>query len=143
MSESGIGLTLLDKARQACRSARLLLEIDDVGGACNRAYYAMFDAARAALLLSDENETLAAIGKSHQGLVTRFSNRLIRTGVFEKDLGRSLRRVQETRLAADYRADAVIRSDAEDAVAQAERFLDAVLETFGPERASDDDRPSS
>lgn len=43
---------LMAKAVRACASARALLDLDDVDGACNRAYYAMFDAARAALLAS-------------------------------------------------------------------------------------------
>ena len=41
---------LMAKARTACASARTLLDRQDTDGACNRAYYAMFDAARAALL---------------------------------------------------------------------------------------------
>ena len=44
---------LMDKAKRACASARALLDLDDVDGACNRAYYAMFDAARAALLATN------------------------------------------------------------------------------------------
>ena len=36
---------LMSKAGRACASARALLGLDDVDGACNRAYYAMFDAA--------------------------------------------------------------------------------------------------
>ncbi len=40
----------LAKAERALASARLLLADDDREGACNRAYYAMFDAAHAALL---------------------------------------------------------------------------------------------
>lgn len=35
---------LWDKANQAAASARLLLNAGDTSGACNRAYYAMFDA---------------------------------------------------------------------------------------------------
>lgn len=41
---------LIAKANRALASAKLLLDSGDVDGACNRAYYAMFDAARAALL---------------------------------------------------------------------------------------------
>ena len=43
---------LIGKAMQAAASARLLLASGDADGACNRAYYAMFDAARAAILAS-------------------------------------------------------------------------------------------
>jgi uncharacterized protein (UPF0332 family) len=35
----------MSKAARAVASARLLLDHGDVDGACNRAYYAMFDAA--------------------------------------------------------------------------------------------------
>jgi hypothetical protein len=37
------------KARVAAHSAQLLLDAGDADGACNRAYYAMFDAAPSAL----------------------------------------------------------------------------------------------
>jgi uncharacterized protein (UPF0332 family) len=47
---SGEIIELMDKARRAATSARLLLDMGDLDGACSRAYYAMFDAARAALL---------------------------------------------------------------------------------------------
>jgi uncharacterized protein (UPF0332 family) len=40
---------LLKRARQAAQSARTLLESGDPNGAVNRAYYAMFYAAHAAL----------------------------------------------------------------------------------------------
>jgi uncharacterized protein (UPF0332 family) len=43
---------LMMKAETALSSARALLDIGDVDGAVNRAYYAMFDAARAALMKS-------------------------------------------------------------------------------------------
>jgi uncharacterized protein (UPF0332 family) len=36
---------LIEKASRAVRSAKILFEARDVDGACNRAYYAMFDAA--------------------------------------------------------------------------------------------------
>ena len=38
---------LFGKALIAASSAQILLDAGDVDGACNRAYYAMFDAARA------------------------------------------------------------------------------------------------
>jgi hypothetical protein len=41
---------LMEKANRVVASAKLLLDAGDVDGACNRAYYAMFDAARAALI---------------------------------------------------------------------------------------------
>ena len=49
--------SLMAKAAQAVASARVLLETNDADGATNRAYYAMFDAAQAALLSSKEVKT--------------------------------------------------------------------------------------
>ena len=43
---------LMAKSQRALASAQKLLEDNDGDGACNRAHYAMFDAARAALTLS-------------------------------------------------------------------------------------------
>jgi uncharacterized protein (UPF0332 family) len=40
---------VMDKAFKALASARILLDAGDTDGAANRAYYAMFDAAIAAL----------------------------------------------------------------------------------------------
>ena len=50
-------LELMAKARRAQVSAQRLLEDNDSDGACNRAYYAMFDAARAALIASNFHES--------------------------------------------------------------------------------------
>ncbi|OZB32613.1 MAG: DNA-binding protein, partial [Ferrovum sp. 34-44-207] len=43
--------TVLDKADRAISSAEVLLLDGDAEGASNRSYYAMFNAARAALIL--------------------------------------------------------------------------------------------
>jgi hypothetical protein len=43
MSQSTASEALMAKADRACASARALLDLSDVDGACNRAYYAMFE----------------------------------------------------------------------------------------------------
>ena len=58
------GQELLVKADRALASAKLLLDSGDVDGACNRAYYPMFDAARAALL-SIEAPVPAEVARTH------------------------------------------------------------------------------
>ncbi|MHB8253387.1 MAG: HEPN domain-containing protein [Acidiferrobacter sp.] len=59
---------LMAKARQAAASAKVLLDTGDADGACNRAYYAMFDAARAALMASGA-PTEPEIARTHSGLI--------------------------------------------------------------------------
>ncbi|WP_437559140.1 HEPN domain-containing protein [Acidithiobacillus sulfuriphilus] len=120
---------LMSKAVRACASARALLDLDDVDGACNRAYYAMFDAARAALLASGA-PVQPDIGKTHSGLIAAFSLHLVKNGPVPKELGRLLKRAEEIRLVADYKGDSVEFDDAREMVEQAEVFVDAMRTHF-------------
>jgi uncharacterized protein (UPF0332 family) len=115
----------MGKARQACSSARVLLNTGDVDGACNRAYYAMFDAARAALLASHA-PVGPELGKTHSGLIAAFSLHLVKNGPLTKDIGRLLNRGEEVRLVADYNGDSVTQTDAERQVAEAELFVNTI-----------------
>ena len=94
---------LWTKSRGAARSARLLLEAGDPDGAVNRAYYAMFGAARAAL--STVRSALAH-SKKHSTIVRRFDRHLVAERGFDRALGRGfLNRQRHARWVADY-ADA-------------------------------------
>ena len=79
----------LRKARRAITSARLLLADDDREGACNRAYYAKYYAAHAALLDADSSLNPAST-KTHRGLIAAFGEQLIKTGRLSAEIGRSL-----------------------------------------------------
>ncbi|WPL16530.1 HEPN domain protein [Thiorhodovibrio winogradskyi] len=87
----------LSKARRALASACLLLADGDTEGACNRAYYAMFDAAHAALLHADPGLNPATT-KTHRGLIAAFGEQLVMTGLIPADLGRSINQVERIRL---------------------------------------------
>lgn len=77
---------LMAKADTACSSARALLDLGDVDGAANRADYAMFDAARAALLASGASVE-PNIGRTHSGLIGAFGNFLVKNGPVSKGCG--------------------------------------------------------
>lgn len=129
MSQPKACALLMAKATQAAASARVLLELGDVDGACNRAYYAMFDAAQAALLASGVPAP-EALGKTHRGLINTFSAYLVKDGPVNKELGRQLKRAEEMRLVADYNGVSVQRSDAAELVKQAELFVQAMQDLF-------------
>lgn len=116
---------LMTKASRALASAKLLLDSGDVDGACNRAYYAMFDAARAALL-STSAPVPAEIARTHSGLITAFSLHLVKPGLVAVEHGRSLNKVEDLRLIADYKGDPVTLENAAWALEQSEKFLAAV-----------------
>ena len=118
---------VMAKAAQAAASARVLLDTGDADGACNRAYYAMFDAARAALLASGHG-----VGKTHRGLLNAFSDRLVKNGPLPKEMGRLLKQAETFRYVADYEGDPVQLSDAREMVGQAETFIAAVRARFFP-----------
>ena len=116
---------LMAKASRALASAKLLLDSGDVDGACNRAYYAMFDAARAALL-SIQAPVPTEVARTHSGLITAFSLHLVKTGLVAVEHGRSLNKVEDLRLIADYKGDPLTLENAAWALEQAEKFLAAV-----------------
>ncbi len=125
---------MMDKAERAEVSARLLLDAGDTDGASNRAYYAMFDAARAALLASGSD-----VGKTHKGVLDAFSDRLIKNGPLPREMGRLLKYAETFRYVADYEGDPVKLSDAQEMVEQAETFVAAMRAEFVPEERNDDD----
>ena len=100
--------------------------------ACNRAYYAMYDAARAALLASG-SPVEPEIAKTHSGLISAFSLHLVKTGRVPVALGKTLNKAEELRLVADYKGDPIEREDAAWAVSQAQTFVQAMQTTFMPE----------
>ena len=67
------------KAERALDEARLLLLVEKTEGACSRAYYAMHDAAHAALLATGF-ESPDAIIKTHHSLIAEFGKKLVLGG---------------------------------------------------------------
>lgn len=115
----------MTKAERALASARLLLESGDMDGACNRVYYAMFDAAKAALMATDAPpETIDA--KTHSGLIAAFSLHVVKRGLVVAEHGRALNRLHELRMIADYRGDGVEEVQVRQAIADATAFVAAI-----------------
>lgn len=113
------------KAARALDEARVLLREAKTEGACSRAYYAMRDAAHAALYATGHEATDALI-KTHHSLVAAFGKELVLGGQIDAEFGRAFNKVQDTRQLADYSADPPPLADATWAVDQAEAFIAAV-----------------
>ena len=118
------------KAERAAASVKVLLDAGDADGACNRAYYAMYDAARAALLAAGAPVVEAEITRAHGGLISAFSLHPVKPGRVPLELGRALNRVEEIRLIADYKGDAVDAEQAGWAVDQASAFVKTMRASF-------------
>jgi len=118
------------KAERALNEARLLLREQTTEGACSRAYYAMHDAAHAALIAIG-HETPDAPIKTHHTLVAAFGKHVVQGGHVDVALGRAFNKVQDTRQLADYSAEPPALADAAWAVEQAEAFVAAMRARFG------------
>ena len=120
---------LMTKAQRALASAHTLLADGDNDGACNRAYYAMFDAARAALIAS-KAPAPPEIAKTHSGLISAFSLHLVKSGRFPVELGKSFNKVEDLRLVADYKGDPIEAAEAKWAVEQSQQFVAQIVTSF-------------
>jgi uncharacterized protein (UPF0332 family) len=121
----------LEKAKRALSAAQILLDADNPEGACNRAYYAMFDAAHAALLAAGVSTGQTSI-KTHAGLIGAFGKHLVQSGLIDAAYGRSLNQIHHLRQLADYTGDPVSAADAAWAFEQAQAFVAAIKTQFLP-----------
>ncbi len=112
----------LQKADISLKSARILLEAGDADGACSRAYYAIYDAARACLAWAGVAPERGEF-KTHNGLITAFGLHLVKPGLFPVEVGKALQNVQTLRQIADYEATPVPHDKAAQALAAAGIFV--------------------
>ena len=111
----------LESAKARLAEGRDLLRSRGYPGAINRAYYAIFTAARALLALKEIDS------KTHQAAFLLFQKHYVKTGLFPRELAELAKRAKGIREAADY--DDYVKVPAADArreVAAAAKFVAAV-----------------
>jgi uncharacterized protein (UPF0332 family) len=119
----------LSKAQTSLVAARLLLKEGLESDACSRAYYAMFDAARAALAASDAPVS-AKKARTHSGAISAFNLYLIKTEILPAVHGPRLSQAHQARLMADYQGDSVAAEEASAIVGWASELIDSVKTAF-------------
>ena len=110
----------MKRSRQELEAARLLASSGFSVQAVSRAYYAAFYAAEEALLALGETRS------KHSGVVAAFESRIVREGGIDPAIGRLLRSLFRRRNEADYGAVPASQREAEQAIGDAERVVDAV-----------------
>ena len=109
---------LLEKADRYLRSAELLLKDGDFDSCVSRCYYAMFFMAEAALL----TKNLSA--SSHKGVISLFGEHFVKTGIFDRGLGKALNDAYDKRLIGDYGVGfTVTEEEARDMLETAKNFV--------------------
>ncbi len=115
--------SLIERAKRYLKSAGILLQEGDYESSVSRTYYAMFYAAQAMLL------TKSLSFSSHKGVISAFGEHFIKTGLFQKEMGRELNRAFEKRQIGDYEYTFVIsRMEAEEILKNGEKFVEKIAQ---------------
>ncbi|KXA88482.1 hypothetical protein AKJ57_06875 [candidate division MSBL1 archaeon SCGC-AAA259A05] len=108
----------LRKAKRFLQAAKSLLEDDFYEDSVNRAYYAMFHAAKACLAKED------LFPKTHAGVVSEFGRVFVLKDEADEKLGKSLSEAKEEREDSDYEAFVEVEEkEAEKILNDARNFL--------------------
>lgn len=110
----------MDEARDRLEVARQVVKSGHPGSVVNAAYYAMLNAARAALSERGEH------AKTHSGTWTLFSATFVATGEFDRDLSVLARKAKDAREKGDYEAAPPSAQEAAEFVAGAAEFVTAI-----------------
>jgi uncharacterized protein (UPF0332 family) len=112
---------LWTSAHKAASDAHFLFEGGRYDGACNRAYYAMFNVARV-LLMESEDHAVRKI-KTHASAIRMFSLKFIRNGLFDTKFGELLGQARNLRGLVDYEGEAMTADDAKEIIETMDQFL--------------------
>jgi len=113
----------VEVAEEELSSAYLLFENKKYRDAISRAYYSMFHAARALLLMKD------VIPRKHSGVVSMFGLHFVKEGIVDEVYGKALTKAFELRTKADYNVFySPSREEAEEILEDAEKFLEKAKE---------------
>jgi uncharacterized protein len=121
-------MELQANAREAAEEARVLFRARLFGGACSRAYYAMFNAARAMRATRGYRPEEV---KTHKSVLRLFSLEFVKAGPLDAEVGKTLRRAADARQVADY-AGGVTAEEAEEVMAALERFMRHAEQILAP-----------
>ena len=121
----------LEKAKENLNAARMLFDAGLHNASANRAYYAAFHAAIAAL--SDAG--IKMDNTNHKNVQALFSGELIRRRkVYSGSLRSYLMVMQEVRNEADYRPGSISKKVTQRQLTKAVEFVDAVTQRFEEKR---------
>ena len=111
----------MEQARERLADAEKILPLVHPAVAVTTAYYAMLNAARAAL--SERGE----FAKTHRGTWTLFNSVFVSGGEFDRRLSALARRAQEARQRGDYDAAPASEAEAAEFLAVVEAMLEAEI----------------
>ncbi len=123
---------LIDVAKRNLDEMRTMFANKHYCGTVNRAYYAMFHAVSALLLLDGKRY------KKHSGVITAFGRDYAKIGLVPKEYAEFLNKAYDVRNKADYDVDMVIDDKVADLYHRKAEELMAFIEKLVVERLAED-----
>lgn len=116
----------LDQANEELNAANLLFNKEFYRESVSRAYYSMFHVTQALLIIK------GIYPKSHKGVIQKFGEEFVKSGILEKKMGHILAQAETMRLKADYDVGVKITKDeCEEILDSCEYFISKVKEIIG------------
>lgn len=108
----------MKKAEKFLTTAQQALNAGDYDSCVSRCYYAMFFMGEAVLL----TKNLSA--SSHKGVISLFGEHFIKTGIFDKEIGKAINDAYDKRLIGDYGIGfSITEAEARDLLEIAKNFV--------------------
>jgi uncharacterized protein (UPF0332 family) len=108
----------MEQARESLNASKLMMENDMIKDAINRSYYAAFYALKAVLAIEGKDF------KRHKDVVAYFNQMYVAKGIFSRELGRMIAKLQQLREKSDYDDFFIVSIEkAEQQVASAEKVI--------------------
>jgi uncharacterized protein (UPF0332 family) len=115
--------SLIERAKRYLKSAEILFEEGDYESSVSRTYYAMFYSAQAMLLTKNLSFS------SHKGVISAFGEHFVKTGIFQKEMGRELNKAFEKRQIGDYEYTFVItKMEAGEVLKNGKKFVEKIAQ---------------
>ncbi|MXY05636.1 MAG: HEPN domain-containing protein [Gammaproteobacteria bacterium] len=114
-------------AMRRLESARYLRDGKYYDDAVGRAYYAVYEAAHAALGVSGIPQP-----KTHSGLASQFNRHCVLSGRMPQEVATALGGLEDERSAADYFRAVPSAEEADEAIRKAENFVNTVRREYFP-----------
>ena len=116
----------LDQANEELNAVNLLFNKEFYRESVSRAYYSMFHVTQALLIIKE------IYPKSHKGVIQKFGEEFVKSGILEKKMGHILAQAETMRLKADYDIGVKITKDeCEEILDSCEYFISKVKEIIG------------
>ncbi len=115
----------INQAEEELSASYVLFDKEFYRESISRAYYSMFHATQALLILKE------IYPKSHKGVIQKFGEEFVKSGILEKKMGYILSQAESMRLKADYDVGIKItKEECEEILDNCEFFIKKIKDTI-------------